>query len=86
MQHWQEGKPWLHLDVVLKDWPSNWYNGAEQAKYNTIYHQWRDITVEFLKESVALSLPCSPTHHSHLSQLIQGLQGHYGMWSHHSSK
>ena len=38
MQHWQEGEPWLHLDVVLKDWPSNWYNGAEQAKYNTIYH------------------------------------------------
>ncbi|KAI6139162.1 hypothetical protein BKA82DRAFT_4365058 [Pisolithus tinctorius] len=48
--HWMEGKPWLDLHILLKDWPYHYYNGKSSCQFNMKYSQQCIIVMEFLNE------------------------------------
>ncbi|KAI6001615.1 hypothetical protein F5J12DRAFT_784132 [Pisolithus orientalis] len=50
VHHWTEGKPWLDLHILLKDWPYHYYNGKSSHQFNTKYSQQCIIMMEFLNE------------------------------------
>jgi len=48
VRHWTVGEPRLRLAMPLKDWPSHYYNGQNQQKFNALYHQRSVVAKEFL--------------------------------------
>jgi hypothetical protein len=50
VKQWIEGDPKRGLVVLLKDWPPEWYQGANKSLFAMKRHDWGLIALEFINQ------------------------------------